>query len=165
MALNVFLSYSTDPEDNAIVWRLQTLAATNGIQFFVPPRNGAGSPARAAHKSSVPSPVRAAIDDADCVLAIIASKPSVAVEQELNYARSQGKLIVPIVEESISQGTLFHGFTVFTFSCLNGDAGKLESEIVEFLKKQKLDKERRQAVGALVAIGVGMFLLSALAKK
>src|SRR5271169_3209122 len=104
MALNVFLSYSTDSEDNAIVWRLQTLAATNGIQFSVPPRNGTGSSLRAAHKQHLTGPVRTAIDDADCVLAIITSKPSLAVEQELKYARSKDKLIVPIVEKSIAQG-------------------------------------------------------------
>jgi nucleoside 2-deoxyribosyltransferase len=165
MAFKVFLSYSTNPEEHAIVWRLQTLAASNGIEFFVPPRNGTGTSPRGRQKRVVTSQARAAIDHADCVLAIITSRPSLAVEQELNYARSQGKLIVPIVEKNVPQGAFFHGFTVFTFSRLNGDAGKLESEIVEFLKRQKLDKEHRRAVGALVAIGMGMFQLSELPKK
>ncbi len=38
MAFKVFLSYSTDPEEQAVVWRLQTLAAVHGIQVYVPYR-------------------------------------------------------------------------------------------------------------------------------
>ncbi|HEV2387676.1 MAG TPA: hypothetical protein VGS20_10525 [Candidatus Acidoferrales bacterium] len=38
MALKVFLSYSLEPEQPVVVWRLQTLAAANGVQLYVPSR-------------------------------------------------------------------------------------------------------------------------------
>jgi hypothetical protein len=44
MAFKVFLSYSIDPEEQAIVWRLQTLAAAHGIEVFVPQRPGFALP-------------------------------------------------------------------------------------------------------------------------
>lgn len=36
MAFRVFLSYSINPEEQVIVWRLQTLAAASGIYVYVP---------------------------------------------------------------------------------------------------------------------------------
>jgi len=42
MAFKIFLSYSTDPEENPIVWRLQTLAASHGIHMYVPQRSEPG---------------------------------------------------------------------------------------------------------------------------
>jgi nucleoside 2-deoxyribosyltransferase len=166
MTFKVFLSYSTDPEENAIIWRLQTLAASYGVQFFVPSRNSASGSPRGQSSHVLPDQVQAAIDHADCVLAIVTSKASPTVERELSYAQRRGKLIIPIVEDVVRRGAFFHNFDrVFTFSRLNGDPGKLESEIFEFLKQQKLKKENSQAVGAIIAIGIGMLLLSGLAKK
>ena len=86
MPFKVFLSYSTDPEESAIVWRLQTLAASNGIQMFVPRRAGIRAPSGRRNVPLVSDEVRAAIENADCVLAIIASRTGPAVERELNYA-------------------------------------------------------------------------------
>jgi hypothetical protein len=53
---------------------------------------------------------------------------------------------------------------VFTFSPW-GNRGKLEGEVLEFLKEQDLSKKNLQAVSGLVALGVGLLLLSSLAKK
>ena len=36
MAFRVFLSYSLDPAEMALAWRLQTLAAAHGIEMYVP---------------------------------------------------------------------------------------------------------------------------------
>ena len=36
MAFRVFLSYSLDPTEMALAWRLQTLAAAHGIEMYVP---------------------------------------------------------------------------------------------------------------------------------
>jgi hypothetical protein len=110
--------------------------------------------------------VRLAIDNSDCVLAIITSRTGPAVEKELNYALGQRKLIIPIVEQGVHDSSFLNRFDrVFIFSRLNGDPGRLESEILAFLKQQKLNKDNRQAVGALVAIGMGLLLLSGLAKE
>ncbi|MCC6364989.1 MAG: hypothetical protein IT165_15840 [Bryobacterales bacterium] len=64
MAFRVFLSYSLDPADMALVWRLQTLSAAHGIEMYVPQRAGA-----------MPAPgavtVEQVIDRADCILGIV----------------------------------------------------------------------------------------------
>lgn len=164
MAFKVFLSYSTDPEEHAIVWRLQTLAATHGIQLFVPSRPGLMTPAN--RKNTPLLTDRVAIGQSDCVLAIITSATGPAVEKELNYALSQEKLIVPIVEQHCAQQPFLKKLRpIFLFSRLDENAGAVETQVLEFLKQQKLAKENRQALGAIIAIGMGLLLLSGLAKE
>ena len=166
MAFKVFLSYSTDPEEHAIVWRLQTLAATHGIQLFVPQRPGFTSPSMRRNMPVLPDQVRAAIDQSDCILAIITSSTGPAVEKELNYALAKGKLIIPVVEQGVGDYSFLKKFhPIFRFSRFEGNPGKVESQVLEFLKQQKLDKENRQALGAIIAIGMGLLLLSGLAKE
>lgn len=115
MALKVFLSYSTEPEENVIVWRLQTLAAASGIQVFVPQRRGGKLPSSPAVFLS--DQVRHAIEQADCVLAIITARTGPAVEKELNYALAKNKPIIPIVEEGVADGSFLAQFSrVFRFS-------------------------------------------------
>jgi len=158
MAFRVFLSYSLDPSEQAVAWRLQTLAAAHGIQVYVPPRG----PAYAALPSVG---VTAAMDRSDCVLAIINTKADAGVQRELKYALAKKKLVIPIVRSDLAAHPLLAQFPrVFTFSPW-GNPGKVEGEIVEFLKRQKLSKEKTQAIGALVALGVGLLLLFSLAEK
>jgi nucleoside 2-deoxyribosyltransferase len=165
MAFSVFLSYSVDPDEQAIVWRIQTLAAAQGIQVFVPPRAGTRLPS-SRHHVMVDEQARKAIDQSDCVLAIITSRTDSAVQKELNYARGKGKLIIPIVEQEVTNNAFLSEFTpVFRFSRWNSSPGKVETEISQFLLRQKLDKDMRQGLGAIVGIGLGLFVLASLAKK
>ena len=160
MAFKVFLSYGTDPEEQVTAWRLQTLAAANGIHVFVPQRT-APQPNR---RNSVPLEAQRQIGQSDCVLAIIAGGLGPAVEGELNYALSMRKVVVPILQEGVAQPAFLKKFPrTFKFSPWN--TGEVEAQVVEFLKTQKISKDNQQAVGALVAIGLGLFLLVALAKK
>ena len=166
MAFKVFLSYSTDPDEHAIVWRLQTLAATHGIQLFVPSRPGLAPPAARKNVPVLVNQVRLAIDESDCILALITSATGPAVEKELNYALGKGKLIIPLVEQSCAHQPFLQNFSrIFPFSRLDENAGVLETQVLEFLKQQKLAKENRQALGAIIAIGMGLLLLSGLAKE
>jgi nucleoside 2-deoxyribosyltransferase len=166
MAFKVFLSYSTDPDEHAIVWRLQTLATTHGIQMFVPSRPGLASPPARKNAPVLANQVRLAIDESDCVLAIITSATGPAVEKELNYAIGKGKLIIPLVERSCAHQPFLRNFAkIFQFSKLDGNAGTVETEVLDFLKQQKFAKENRQALGAIIAIGMGLLLLSGLAKE
>ena len=89
MVFRVFLSYSLDPAEIALAWRLQTLAAAHGIETYVP-QHGADT--------AVPGAVSGqhAIDRADCVLAIIATAASEMVQNELRYALERRKLVIPI---------------------------------------------------------------------
>jgi nucleoside 2-deoxyribosyltransferase len=167
MAFKVFLSYSTDPEEHAIVWRLQTLATAQGIRVFVPQRTGPGLPAARAGVAGpiLAEQVRNEIDQSDCVLAIITSSTGRAVESELSYAQGKGKLIIPLVEQSCRNDAFLKTFSpVFIFSRMDGNPGRVETEVFEFLKKQAKNKEILQAVGALVTVGMGLLLLASLSK-
>lgn len=155
MAFKIFLSYGTDPGEQIAAWRLQTLATSYGMHVSVPHRNGAGK--------AVAAPVRRAIEESDCVLAIITGNIGPAVAGELSYALSKGKTVVPIVRQGITVPDALVKLRLFQFSPLN--SGQVEAEVLEFLKRQKLSKEKQQTIGALVAIGLGLFLLAALSNK
>jgi hypothetical protein len=161
MPLNVFLSYSTSAEDQVIVWRLQTLAASHGIDMYVPARDGFKTTAKTPVLSRT---VENAIDHCDCILAIITSRTSRVVERELNYALEREKLIIPLVESSIADAPPFRRFDpIFRFDPGQPTA-KVESEVISFLKAHQVSKDNQKALGALVAIGLGMLALSALSE-
>src|SRR2546421_2116233 len=130
MAFTVFLSYSIDPDEQALVWRIQTLAAAQGIQVFVPQRGGVGLPSSQQNRVALSDQVRKAIDRSDCVLAIITSKTGSATEKELAYALEKNKIIIPIVEESCeNQPFLDRLKTIFWFSRSDANPGKVETQI------------------------------------
>ena len=164
MAFKVFLSYSTDPDEQVVVWRLQTLAAVHGIQVYVPYRLGRTS-FRSAAKLQLSQEVTNAINTADCVMAIITSRMAPVVQQELSYALGKGKLVIPIVQAGVGDGSLLSMFPqVFLYSPA-ANTGEVESQVIKFLKQRKLSKEKQQAIAALVTVGLGMLLLSGLPKK
>lgn len=155
------MSYSLDPAEQALAWRLQTLAAAHGVEMYVP-RRGSAFPSRA---KTVPGEVQNAIERSDCVLAIITSQADQAVQRELKHALAKNKLVIPIVHSDITDHALLAQFPrVFTFFPWD-NPGKLEGDIVEFLKQQRLSKEKTQAIGALVALGIGLLLLFSLSEK
>jgi len=160
MAFKVFLSYSLDPSEEALAWRLQTLAAAHGVEMYVPRRGRLPSQQVAFSNEAIN-----AINRSDCVLAIITGKADQAVDGELSHALAQQKLVVPIVRWDLVGHPLLAQFPhVFAFSPAD-NPGRLETEVVEFLKNQQLSKEKQQAMGALVAVGVGLLLLYSLSEK
>jgi len=164
MDFKVFLSYSAAPDEQALVWRLQTLATAEEIEMYVPPRAAFRS-ASAKNPPIPPSLIRKQIDSCDCVLAILASGLNAQVQQELSYALGKNKLIVPIVAEGTPHASFFDKFpVVFRFSA-QSNVGEIETQVVNFLKQQVRDKAQRQALGALVGIGLGLLLLSAASKN
>jgi hypothetical protein len=164
MSFKVFLSYSAEPEEQAIVWRLQTLAAAQGIELIVPPRAGF-KPASSRPAPLPASAIQRHIDSSDCVLAIVTTRLNSAVEKELSYALGGKRLIIPIVAEGLNHSDIFERFPViFTFSPWK-DPGETVTKVMQFLDHQKLAKENRQALGALIVTGLGLLLLSEVAKK
>lgn len=158
MAFRVFLSHSLDASEIALAWRLQTLAAAHGIEMYVPPNGAASSP-------SASESVQQAIDRADCVLAIITTLPSPTVQHELRYALDRGTLVIPIVRADLVGQLLPARFPrVFTFAP-SENPGAVETQIVEFLKDQRLTKEKQQTIGALAALGLGLLVLFSLEKE
>ena len=158
MPFRVFLSYSLDPAEMALAWRLQTLAAAHGIEMYVPGHgNGTTAPATAT--------VLRAIDGADCVLAIITTTVSEMVQNELRYALEHQKLVIPIVRTDLAGHPLLAQFPrVFTFSPWD-NPGTVESQIVEFLKEHQLTKDKQQTIGALAAVGLGLLVLFSLNRE
>jgi hypothetical protein len=53
---------------------------------------------------------------------------------------------------------------VFTFSPWD-NPGRVETEIVDFLKQRQASQESQQAIGALAALGLGMLVLFALERQ
>jgi hypothetical protein len=159
MAFRVFLSYSLDVSEITLAWRLQTLAAAHGIDMYVPHREGT----EAAPGTTL---IYNAIDRADCVLAILTTAANSQVQQELKYALKHKKLVIPIVSaDLVGQQRFLNQFSrVFTFSPW-GNPGEVETNIVEFLKEQRLTKEKQRAIGALAALGLGLLLLVSLKQE
>jgi TIR domain len=155
MAFKVFLIYGTDPSEQIAAWRLQTLATSYGMHVSVPNRNG--------FVGEVIDQVRRAIDQSDCVLAIITGAIGPAVAAELNYALKRRKLIIPVVQEGVALPAALRRHTVFQFSPWN--TGDVETKIVEFLKQREMSKKNVQSIAALVLAGLGVFLLASLAEK
>src|SRR2546430_7147787 len=119
MAFKIFLSYSVDPDEQAIVWRLQTLAAAHGMEIFVPARSGFVAPA-SRRSILLGEQTRKAIERSDCVLAIITTSTDLAVEKELTHAHALKKPIIPVVEASVRDVSSLARFKpIFRFSRLD----------------------------------------------
>lgn len=89
------------------------------------------------------------------------------VEKELSYALGKETIpIVPIVERGVSldPSLLKRMPKVFLFSP-NDDPGKIEAEVLSFLRDQEMSKKNRQALVGLVAIGLGMLILNGMSEK
>ncbi len=83
----------------------------------------------------------------------------------MRYALERQKLVIPIVRADLAGHPLLAGFPrVFTFSPWD-NPGPVESQIVEFLKEQKLTREKQQTIGALAALGLGLLVLFSLNKE
>src|SRR5918911_3282427 len=83
----VFLSYNTAPDEMVVVWRLQTLAAASGLHVDVP---------NPIQRADWPTIMRM-IADADSIIAFLTKKASRQVKNEISYAMSRGKPIIPII--------------------------------------------------------------------
>lgn len=158
MSFTVFLTHSLGPDEQVLAWRLQTLAAAHGINVYV-------SNQLSDRSANLGDQTRALIDRADCVLAIMTSQASPNVQLELNYAVQKKKLIIPIVHKNLA-GDPFLGVFPHAFQFTPEDSpGKVETEVISFLKDQQVTKEKQQAVGALVALGIGLLILNSLPSK
>lgn len=161
MAFKVFLSYSLDPTEQALAWRLQTLAAAHGIEMFVP-AHGLTHPIHAGHSAEA---IQTAIVQSDCVLAIITARADAKVIEELRYAVANRKLVIPIVRAELANHPWIAQFPkTFIFSA-GYSPGKVEDEIVHFLNQQKVSKDKQQAIAGLAALGIGLLLLFSLSEK
>jgi hypothetical protein len=165
MSFSIFISYSMVPEENAVPWRMQILAASEGAEVFVPRRPEFESPSPRRSTPRMPERVQKEIDRCGCVLAVVTSNTIPSMEKELSYALQKRKLIVPVVDESVVEESVLGKLNpIFRFSRLDESPGKVADQVLEFLKRKGLDKENRQILVSIIAIGVGLLLLSGLAE-
>lgn len=156
----VFLSYNanTSRDEMVAVWRLQTLAAASGLQLYVP------TPVQRADWASVAR----MIDDSDSVIAFLTKRATPQVRKELEYALNRRKLVIPIVEKATSANSIMpllqqSGYRIFKLGTQN--PGKMENELADFLRQQKISKEARESLMALAGTFVGLYLLQQLAES
>ena len=148
----VFLSYNTTPDEMVVVWRLQTLAAASGLHLDVP---------NSIQRSDWAT-VKQMINDADSVIAFL-TKHGIKAPQvinELNYALSLKKPVIPIIEQGASAE-----LSGIHFVLDPGRPGEMERELAEYLRKQKYDKDTRNALLALAGTFAGLFLLQKLSES
>ena len=159
MAFRVFLSYSLDPAEIALAWRLQTLAAAHGIEMYVP-QHGAGNNGPGA------GTMEQAIDRADCVLAIITTAASQMVQNELGYALEREKLVIPIVRTDLAGNPLLAAVSAGLYLLSVGQSRRQSRpRSWSSSKSKQLTKEKQQTIGALAALGLGLLVLFSLNKE
>lgn len=154
----VFLSYNTTRDEMVVVWRLQTLAAASGLHLEV----------LNSEQRSDWTVVAQKIDESDSVIAFLTKQATKQVENELRYALSRGKPVIPIVERGVSTKLISvllqqSGIPVFV---LDPDKpGMMESMLADYLRTKKLNKEKRNAILALAGTIAGLFLLQELTQN
>lgn len=154
----VFLSYNTTRDEMVVVWRLQTLAAASGLHLEV----------LNSEQRSDWTVVAQKIDEADSVIAFLTKQASKQIEQELRYALSRGKPVIPIVERGVSTkliNVLLQQSRIPVFELDPDKPGMMETELAEHLRTKKLDKEKRSAILALAGTIAGLFLLQELTQN
>lgn len=154
----VFLSYNTSRDEMVVVWRLQTLAAASGLHLEVL------NPEQRADWSTVTK----TIDGADSVIAFLTKQATKQVENELRYALTRGKAVIPIVERGVSTKLISvlleqSGTPVFILDADN--PGTMENMLADYLRKKKLDQEKRNTILALAGTIAGLFLLQELTQN
>ncbi len=104
--------------------------------------------------------LEAAIRNCDAMVVLLTanSRFSPYVQQEIGVAKGAGKLIVPLVQPGIEQGSLamLQGVEYIPFDF--GDPQRALATLLPYLQKLKQEKENQQAVllglGAIVALAL-----------
>ena len=152
----VFLSYNT-PDEMAVIWRLQTLAAASGLQLDVP-----NATQRLDWRT-----ITQMIDSADSVIVFLTDKATSQVGNELSYALTKDIPVIPIVERQTitpAINTILKNKNVPVFTLEPANPWRMEKELAEYLKRQKVGKDSRNAILALAGTFIGLFLLDKLAE-
>ena len=151
----VFLSYNS-PDEMAVIWRLQTLAAASGLQLDVP----------STQQRYDWQTISRMIDSADSVIVFLTDKATPQVRQELSYALTKNIPVIPIVESgAVTAGvtTILKNKHVPVFTLEPGNPWRMENELATYLKQEKVGKDSSNAILALAGTFIGLFLLDKLA--
>jgi hypothetical protein len=140
--------------DQVIALRLQTLAAVYGFEAYVPPAQ-----TRQSGAALLLEEVRRALAGSDLFLAVVTQAPAPAAVAEVEYARGQNRLIIPIVGPFVDRNFLQAFPQAFYID--PSAPGKVETDILAFLQKSHTEKTNRNLLVGLSAVAVGLLLLSA----
>lgn len=156
MAFNVFISHSVS--DLNVVYQFKYWLEVNGIGVYVAdtqPQYGIQLPAKIAN----------AIKRSDCVIAILTTygDRSAWVNQEIGYAVSAGKLVVPVVEQGVDLKGFVAGVEYVTFQPY--DPATAITNVTNYLTKLKATKEQQQTLQAGLLMLFGIMALAAMSKK
>jgi len=102
------------------------------------------------------------IHKSDCILVIVGmgGRRSEFVDLEIGMATALNKLVVPIVEEGAK---IPRTLVDRQFILIDRNQPKLSYErAAQYLNRLKIEKERRNAIGGLLLLGLGLLLLNAL---
>lgn len=126
-SFQVFISYSF--EDKKIMNNLKKILRSEGIDCYVAEHDE-------DYGNSLSEKLSNAIDDSEALIVILTQKGSTSgsVNQEIGYAKSGGKKIIPLVEKGVEMPIMLQGTEYVKFS--NGNIDTACKKIIKFLNKK-----------------------------
>lgn len=159
MAFKVFISHSTGNVET--VKQIAGYLQTSGIEAHV-------SEWYEQPGATLENKVATLIDQSDCVIALMTAEGdrSKWVHQEIGYAKSAGKRIIPVVEEGITPTGFLIGIEYVRFK--RDEPLDAINRLARYLKDLAARKEEEE-IGNLILAGLAIFFgilgLAALAKR
>ena len=150
MTYTAFISYNTSPDEQAVVYRLQTLAGASDIVVLLPKRDG----------RTLSAETKIRIDKSDCVIVFLTSRIGADVREELAYADGRGKLIIPIYEKGVRLPADVRDFDWIEYDPRRQTPGEIEQKVLELLNVKKKAVSDRNAL-LLTVLGIGLLALIA----
>ena len=160
MTFKVFISSSM--EDIHIVNELKETLERYGIETILPSEYEIELMPPALPLADM---IKRQIQISDCVLVIIGrgGRRSESVGYELGIATAMNRLVIPIVEEGSEIPPILINRQ---YILIDRNQPRLSYEnAAQYLKRLKIEKERKNAIGGLVLLGLGLLLLGALASE
>ena len=155
MAFRVFISHST--EDLGLVYQLKDWLEVNGIETYL-------AEAHPQPGISLSDKISNAINLSNCLIAVLTrdGTRSQWVNQEIGYAKSAGKIVIPLVEQGVPHSGFVRDVEYIQFNRFNPTDAI--NRVVESLTKLKADKEAREKMVAGTIILLGLLALAASTK-
>jgi hypothetical protein len=151
--VNLYIAYGTTA-DHVTALRLQALAAVNGLNVYVPPVFTRETPEATLDPRS-----NVSLMQADAVLGVLRGAISETCRHELNLALSAKKNPIVMAEPALAKSlqSYFPGRLVVVDPA---QPARAEGEIVQMLKKTKMEQENRKVLIALGTLALGLLLFA-----
>lgn len=149
--MTVFLSYGSSA-DQVTAFRLQALAAVNGLSVYVPPAFTRAQKSIADLTSAGP------LIESDVVLGLISGGLSEGCRDELNLSIQLGKKLIIVAGIDIAPQLLLPGANVIVIDPAHPDLA--EQSIMFQLKQIDIDQKNRTALLALGTLALGLLIFA-----